>query len=70
MNESSPDPDTIELDRFLKLAQIVSSGGQAKHLIRGGTILVNGEPETRRGRQLRHGDVVTANGEDYVIESE
>ena len=63
------DDEYIKLDQFLKLADIVGSGGAAKHLIRSGAIQVNGEEETRRGRKLRHGDVVTIDGEDYVIEA-
>ena len=43
----------------------MSSGGEAKALLETGTVLVNGEPETRRGRQLHAGDVVSA-GEDAV----
>ena len=66
---SSTPEETIDLDRFLKLADIVGTGGQAKHLIRSGAVLVNDEMETRRGRKLRDGDVVTVNGEDYVIEA-
>lgn len=54
----TPQEETIKLDQFLKLAQIVDSGGQAKHLIQAGFVRVNGEVETRRGRKLRHGDVV------------
>ena len=69
-SEPTEKTETIELDRFLKMAQLASSGGQAKHLIRSGEIQVNGEVETRRGRKLRHGDVVTASGEDYVIETD
>lgn len=42
----------IKLDQFLKLQQIVQSGGEAKLLIRNGEISVNGEPELRRGRKL------------------
>jgi ribosome-associated protein len=53
--------ETIKLDQFLKLADIVGSGGEAKHLIRSGAIRVNGE--------LRNGDVVTYADEDYVIET-
>lgn len=59
----------IKLDQFLKLADLAASGGEAKYLIRTGEIFVNGHEETRRGRKLRHGDVVTVNGEDYVIEA-
>lgn len=62
--------ETIRLDQFLKLADVVSTGGQAKILIRGEEVLVNGDVETRRGRKLRDGDTVTVNGEDYVIEAD
>ena len=71
-NQSGDPPPTgeyIKLDQFMKLADLVGSGGAAKHLIREGAVAVNGEPETRRGRKLRDGDVVTFNGEDYVIET-
>jgi len=62
--------ETIELDRFLKMAQVVQSGGEAKVLIRSGEVQVNGTVETRRGRKLRPGDVVFVHGEEYVIESD
>jgi len=62
--------ETIKLDQFLKLAQIVQSGGQAKHLIRSGIVRVNGEVETRRGRKLYPGDVITVEGEELIVESE
>ena len=65
-----PAEDTIALDMFLKLADVVQSGGQAKHLIQGGGVLVNGEVEKRRGRKLRPGDSVEVNGEQFVIESD
>ncbi|MEY3456859.1 MAG: hypothetical protein RL215_16 [Planctomycetota bacterium] len=62
--------DFIELDRFLKLAELVTTGGEAKHLIRGGLVRVNGEVETRRGRKLRAGDFVEYGGERYEIEGD
>jgi len=62
--------DFIELDKFLKLAAIVSTGGEAKQLILSGAVLVNGQPETRRGRKLRAGDEVGYLGEIYPIESD
>ncbi|MEZ6122470.1 MAG: RNA-binding S4 domain-containing protein [Planctomycetaceae bacterium] len=65
---STPE-ETICLDRFLKLADIAGSGGQAKYLIQSGAVAVNGQVELRRGRKLRHGDTVTFDGEDYVIET-
>jgi ribosome-associated protein len=69
----SPPEETIKLDQFLKLAQIVDSGGQAKHLIQAGFVQVNGQVETRRGRKLRHGDVVLIDDDveiQVVIEPE
>ncbi|MGE0488973.1 MAG: RNA-binding S4 domain-containing protein [Vulcanimicrobiota bacterium] len=51
--------DFIKLDQFLKWKGWVGSGGEAKALIADGLIEVNGEPETRRGRKLRNGDIVT-----------
>ena len=50
---------TIRLGQFLKLANLVESGAEAKPLVAGGVVRVNGEVETRRGRQLVQGDVVT-----------
>ena len=49
--------DTIRLGQFLKLANLVESGGEAKPLVAEGAVTVNGEVETRRGRQLVSGDV-------------
>ena len=51
--------DVIRLGQFLKLADVVAAGSDAKMLIAEGAVKVNGEPETRRGRQLVKGDVVT-----------
>ena len=49
----------IRLGQFLKLADVVAAGSDAKMLLAEGVVSVNGEPETRRGRQLVKGDVVT-----------
>lgn len=51
--------DTIRLGQLLKLAGVVGSGGDARELLASGEVLVNGEPEERRGRQLHDGDVVS-----------
>ena len=53
------------LDKFLKLTGIAGTGGQAKLMIQGGEILVNGEVEIRRRRKLTAGDVVEADGRTY-----
>lgn len=54
--------ESIRLGQFLKLANLVESGADAKPVIQDGLVRVNGEVETRRGRQLRLGDVVTLAG--------
>ena len=51
--------ESIKLGQFLKLANLVESGSEAKQLLSGGVVRVNGEPESRRGRQLELGDVVS-----------
>jgi ribosome-associated protein len=55
----------IRLGQLLKLADLVDSGADAKELLLASAVTVNGEPESRRGRQLHHGDVVAV-GEDAV----
>lgn len=51
--------DTIRLGQFLKLADLIDNGAEAKPLLMQGSVLVNDETETRRGRRLVKGDVVT-----------
>jgi ribosome-associated protein len=55
--------DGIRLGQFLKLAGVTDSGGETKSRIAAGEVRVNGEVDTRRGRQLHRGDVVTVDGE-------
>ena len=62
MHEIEISTDTIRLGQFLKLANLVDSGSDAKFLLAEGELSVNGEAETRRGRQLRNGDVVEYDG--------
>ena len=52
------EPRPLRLDQFLKLCGIAETGGHAKVLIQGGEVLVNGEVETRRRKQLALGDVI------------
>ena len=58
MDDVAISTDTIRLGQLLKLAGLVDSGSDAKFLLAGGEVSVNGETETRRGRQVRAGDVV------------
>ena len=55
--------EVIRLGQLLKLAGLVGSGAEVKGLLLTGTVLVNGEVEERRGRQLRRGDVVSVDGD-------
>jgi ribosome-associated protein len=55
--------DTIRLGQLLKLAGLADSGAEAKALLLEHGVTVNGDIETRRGRQLHRGDVVTVNDE-------
>ena len=55
----------IRLGQLLKLADLVETGGAARGLLESGEVRVNGEVETRRGRQLGVGDVVEC-GEERV----
>ncbi|CAB1370423.1 RNA-binding S4 domain-containing protein [Denitratisoma oestradiolicum] len=48
----------IELHVLLKLQGLAGSGGEAKALIAGGQVSVDGQPEIRKGRKLRGGEVV------------
>lgn len=57
----------IRLGQLLKLASVVESGGAARGLLESGAVTVNGEVDTRRGRQLVVGDVVEVAGERLVL---
>ncbi|KGI68141.1 RNA-binding S4 domain-containing protein [Mycolicibacterium rufum] len=59
--------ETIRLGQFLKLANLLDSGADAKEAIADGRVRVNDEVETRRGRQLRSGDVVTFAGQSARV---
>ena len=59
--------DTIRLGQLLKLAGVVGTGGELKGLLAESAVLVNGEPDARRGRQLHPGDVVAVAGEELRV---
>ncbi|MFT9849406.1 S4 domain-containing protein YaaA [Aneurinibacillus sp. REN35] len=54
--------DYIPLGQFLKLAEIIDTGGQAKFFLAETYIEVNGEEENRRGKKLYNGDMVFVDG--------
>jgi len=59
--------NTIKLNQYLKLMGIVPTGGQAKLMIQGGDVQVNGMLETRRGRRLIPGDKITIEGQTFEV---
>ena len=60
----------IRLGQFLKLANIADTGGMARELIAEGLVSVNGEVDTRRGRQLQKGDVVVIDTGEQRVEAQ
>ena len=58
---------TIRLGQLLKLAGLIDSGSDAKELLSAQVALVNGQSETRRGRQLHPGDTVLIAGEELRV---
>lgn len=58
----------IKLGQALKAAGLVESGVEAKEVIVDGLVEVNGEVDTRRGRKLYDGDIVSFDGEEIKIE--
>lgn len=62
------DGEYMTLQQVLKACDVIASGGQIKAYLAENPVLVNSEPENRRGRKIRPGDVVEADG--IVIEVE
>nr|WP_296072501.1 RNA-binding S4 domain-containing protein [uncultured Actinoplanes sp.] len=69
MRDVAIDGDMIRLGQFLKLADLIETGGEGKILIASGDVTVNGEVDTRRGRQLHPGDVVAVGGRQARVTS-
>ncbi|MBR5310675.1 MAG: RNA-binding S4 domain-containing protein [Oscillospiraceae bacterium] len=60
----------IKLDSFLKFSGAVMTGGEAKEIIQGGKVKVNGEVCTMRGKKMRPGDVAEAYGKSFMVTAE
>lgn len=58
----------IKLDSLLKFAGITRTGGTAKGIIQQGSVKVNGEVCTQRGKKIRRGDTVKIDGLDTELE--
>jgi ribosome-associated protein len=62
------DTEYIALGQFLKLAEVIQSGGMAKFFLQEYDVFINGEQDQRRGRKLRNGDEIKIPGfGEYVI---
>ena len=57
----------IKLQDLLKLANVVETGGEAKELVQGGAVKVNGEVCTMRGKKCRAGDVIELDGQSVTV---
>jgi ribosome-associated protein len=67
MQEIQAREGVIRLGQLLKVAGLVETGGEAKALLETAAVQVNGETETRRGRQLHPGDVVAVGDESVRV---
>lgn len=67
MEKIKIDTEFIKLDQFLKMVNIAGSGGQAKIMIISEDVKVNGAVETQRGKKLRSGDMIEAEGRKFQI---
>ena len=62
MNELKIGREYITLGQALKMTDTISSGGMAKWFLSEHEVFVNGEAENRRGKKLRHDDVINIPG--------
>lgn len=60
----------VTLGQFLKIADIIQTGGEAKLYLSQNIITINGEVDNRRGRKLRNNDIVLIGKEEYRILNE
>ncbi len=59
--------EPIQLYKILKFAGLAANGGAAKAAVAAGQVLVNGETETRKRRQIASGDIIEFKGEKLRI---
>ena len=70
MKKITINTEYITLGQFLKFADIISNGGEAKSYLAYNEVYFNDELDVRRGRKLRHGDKVLVEGQEFIIENE
>jgi len=66
MKEVIISSEPVELYKILKFEGLAASGGEAKHLIAEGHVLLNGEIETQKRKKIHSGDIITF-GEDKLL---
>ncbi|MBQ1287019.1 MAG: S4 domain-containing protein YaaA [Erysipelotrichaceae bacterium] len=59
--------ESVTLGQFLKICDLISSGGEAKFFLRENEVFVNEEKEDRRGRKLYENDLVKINDEAFKV---
>jgi ribosome-associated protein len=62
--------EMIRLGQLLKVAGLIDSGAEVKAFLAERAVLVNGEREDRRGRQLHPGDLVTVGDDELRVSAE
>ncbi|CAI6064670.1 S4 domain-containing protein YaaA [Cohnella sp. JJ-181] len=67
MKEIEITTEYIQLQQLLKLGDCIGSGGEVKPFLQENEVKVNGEPENRRGRKLRPGDVIEVAGSGSFV---
>jgi len=67
IKEIKIESEYITLGQFLKIADIISSAGEAKAFLACNRILINNEEDNRRGRKLYKDDIVEIDGKRYKI---
>lgn len=67
MKKININTETIKLDQFLKWANVVTTGGEAKELIQSGMVRVNNKIEKRRGTKLKDGDMINVDGLEETL---
>lgn len=70
MKKITINTEYITLGQFLKFANIISNGGEAKSYLAYNEVYINDELDVRRGRKLRHGDKVVVEEQEFIIENE
>ena len=59
--------EMIRLGQLLKLAGVIDSGSEVKSFLAAEPVWVNGQPESRRGRQLHPGDVIRVGASELRV---